>query len=469
MGETTVSNPLLRRAEAPSADAPNPYECLGLKQNPFPAQPALVPRSEDPRLNGQIYSTELHRNHQEEFDRILVPTRERQEPLPVAFLMDHAARRGRGIGKSAFLAHQARRIMQDFGSAASEATSVIFAAHVVPPASPPCRKFWQFCEAIVDTLSDQGVIAQAMWRLRGLCGKIPAAVLERIGDAAHWAETIGNDRWLEQNGVGVQFDLTRHVKTVLQTSGVSEDMALILAEHGASSQGLRYELSREFTDYRWRRDGGRLLFHDLVNFFGAAEFTRGLLLIDEVEKIVFHQNTEERRAFVESLRYYTMDGDCANARARFYGILLTIHPIVQELLLPYWSSAGLDRLVSLAEPGAQHCTVYFPPLDSGMAEPLVTVYLDHYRLDPSYKGTIEPFEREAVIEALVKSGGVPGRTLSLLNRVVDKAAEQKATRISKQFVEEAWAMRERREATEIEESDPLPRSRVQLTERENES
>ena len=104
-----------------------------------------------------------------------------------------------------------------------------------------------------------------------------------------------------------------------------------------------------------------------------------------------------------------------------------------------------------------------------MAEPLVTVYLDHYRLDPSYKGTIEPFEREAVIEALVKSGGVPGRTLSLLNRVVDKAAEQKATRISKQFVEEAWAMRERREATEIEESDPLPRSRVQLTERENES
>jgi hypothetical protein len=43
------------------------------------------------------------------------------------------------------------------------------------------------------------------------------------------------------------------------------------------------------------------------------------LLIDEVEKIVPYQNLLERRSFVESLRYFLFDGNCAAAKRRFFG------------------------------------------------------------------------------------------------------------------------------------------------------
>ena len=109
---------------------------------------------------------------------------------------------------------------------------------------------------------------------------------------------------------------------------------------------------------------------DLVHTFQAAGFSRGLFLVDEVEKIVVHQNTKERRTFVEDMRYSFIDGPYQSARSGFCEVLLTIHPYVQELLAPHWNASGMDRFCVLSGELASEHTIYFRPLVERAAEPL---------------------------------------------------------------------------------------------------
>lgn len=454
---------LFRKPGVIGTAATDRYESLGFSENPFPQEPSLVPNSPDPRLNGTIYCMELHAPNRSQFEDLLIPTSSGKPVKSVAFLMDHATRRGRGIGKSAFLKHQQDSIMKDLGEEASRGTSVLFAVYVVPTANPPCRKFWEFSRCLFEAMCDQGIIAKAVWRLRGLSGKIPEEVMNKIEASNAWEETIGNNDWLEREGVSVLFHLNHAVKEALLSAGIPEAQASVLSEWGSSPDELRRRWLPGLTDSFWRKEGASLVFDSLVRMFKAAMFTRGLLLVDELEKVVYHQNVLERRAFVDSLRYYLLDGTCENARQRFFGLLLTIHPGIQEILLSHWNAAGLDRLAPLNQPDAQQCTLYFGPLDGPMSLPLVTAYLDHFRINASEKSKIEPFTKDAVIEALVCSGGVPGRTLNLLHRVVEDAANRKLSRIDKDVVITVASASEKTEAKEVEEKTLLPEAKVELT------
>src|SRR5262245_37304892 len=110
-------NPLLHRpVEAPAAPA-NRYERFDWVRNPFPDRPGVVPGGQDPRSNGSIYVESVRATEQRRFEELLVPTRER-EGRTMAFLRE-AARRGRGIGKTAFLNHQRQRVMANLGRALS--------------------------------------------------------------------------------------------------------------------------------------------------------------------------------------------------------------------------------------------------------------------------------------------------------------------------------------------------------------
>ena len=103
-----MENPLLRQAE--SVPTTNRYEALGLTDNPFPSDPVLSPATDNPRQNGSIYCEELTRDRGEQLQRLLIASPENYSPVAIAFLMDHAQRRGRGIGQSAFLRYQCRTI-----------------------------------------------------------------------------------------------------------------------------------------------------------------------------------------------------------------------------------------------------------------------------------------------------------------------------------------------------------------------
>src|SRR5262249_3819737 len=88
----TSTNPLFRRAPAPVPAGPNPFERYGLRQNPFPNLPGVVPDNDDPRVNGSIYRADLRKAEQDKFERLLVPTPAHPDVSTMAFLMDCATR-----------------------------------------------------------------------------------------------------------------------------------------------------------------------------------------------------------------------------------------------------------------------------------------------------------------------------------------------------------------------------------------
>jgi hypothetical protein len=427
---TLVSADWLRKPRVSPSKKENRFERFGLSQNPFPNKPSLVIGSD--RLP---YLSNLRAQEEKQFEDLMIPSPDHPEPRIIAFLMDYATRRGRGIGKTAFLNHQRERIMGDLGNSLTNGSYVLFAVYVLPQPSGT-RKFWQFARLIAQATNDQNIIAMAMWRLRAFSGIIPDKVLDQVRDNPE--ETIGNDGWLREKGVPVDFQLMHTIKTMLEQAGVRAEIAKELAIQGHSPSAWRAGFLDHQTEFRWRQEGTQLVFDDFVRLFTLAGFSKGLLLVDEMEKIVSKQNIRERRDFVDLTRHYFIDGPCENTRRDFYSLFLTIHPYIQELLAPHWEAAGLDRFAALSRELVQEYTVYFNPVSPELAVPLVKVYLDESRSSEDQKGSLTPFDNAAVTEALVRSGRIPGKMLTLLYHVMEKAAKEQWSSISAEQIRQVF-------------------------------
>jgi hypothetical protein len=408
----------------------NLFERFGLSQNPFPNKPILVVGS------GRLpYLPDLRAQEEKQFEDLMIPSPERPTTRVIAFLMNDAARRGRGIGITAFLNHQRERIMKDLGNSLTNGSHVLFAVYTLPLLGKT-RKLWQFAQLVTQMMSEQNIIAIAMWRLRAFSEVIPDKVLDQAGNNPE--ETIGNNIWLREKGVEVDLQLTRTVRSMLERVDVRAEIAEKLALYGHSPTAWQENFLAHQTDFRWRREGTQLVFDDLVRLFILAGFSKGLWLVDGMERIVIEQNIRERRAFADLLRHYFVDGPCENTRRDFYGLFLTIHPYMRELLLPHWEAAGLDHLAALSPEQAQEYTVHFCPLSQELAEPLAQVYLDAHRLSEDQKGSLAPFDKAAVTEALVRSGGVPGKMLMLLYNVMEKAVKEQWSSISAEQIRQVF-------------------------------
>jgi hypothetical protein len=439
----------LRKSQVLPSEKENPFERFGLSQNPFPNRPSIVIGSDN-----LPYLPDLRAQEEQQFEDLMIPRPDRPTTRIITFLMDYATRRGRGIGKTVFLNHQRKRIMDDLGNSLTDGSHVLFAVHILPLPGAT-RKFWQFARLIAEAMNEQGVIATALWRLRAFSGMIPDAILEQARDDPE--ETIGNDMWLREKGVDVDFQLARFVRTELERVGVRPEIAEALARFGRAPSAWQASFLAHQTDFRWRTEGTKLVFDDLVRLFIRAGFSKGLLLADEMEKIVTEQNIRERRTFVELIRYHFVDGLCENTRRDFYSLFLTIHPYLQELLAPHWEAAGLDRFAALSREFAEQYTVYFNPLKQESAEPLVKVYLDNSRLSNDQKGSLTPFDKSAVEEALVRSGGVPGRMLTLLYHVMERAAKEGWSFIGAEQIRQVLQARPPEEPDEEADAKTLPR------------
>lgn len=97
-------------------------------------------------------------------------------------------------------------------------------------------------------------------------------------------------------------------------------------------------------------------------------------------------------------------------------------PNSQELLMPHWSAAGLDRICSLGGGSSNENTIFFKPLqDENLQVNLALAYLDHSRSDERSKGKPAPFTKEALCYAMTKEDGIVGKYLRLLYLCVEKA------------------------------------------------
>ena len=398
----------------------NIYERFNFTRNPFPNSPGVTIGADDPRENGSIYNAELVKAEVEQFEDLLIRSPGKPEKSRIAFLMDWATNVGRGIGKTAFLNHQNNRIMKDFGEELTKGEEVMFSSYIAPIVGESYNHFWKLSRLFVQKFIHQDIILAAVCRLRAFSGKIPEDILNTVGDDLQI--TVGNDDWLMERGVDVG-TLNHQVRTELDRLGINSDLSESLAFWGyRNSLFLKYFNS--LSDSFWRKEGVNFFFNDLVKVFIHAGFSKGILLFDELEHVFPPLNRRDRRIFTDAIRYYFIDGDNENSRKSFFQLLLVVHPYLQELMIPHWDATGLERFAALAGKAAQNYTIYFKPIAEEFAVPLAQAYINTSRIDPKRASSLFPFNEKVLLEALKRTGKVPGKYLQFLHKLINEAVEK---------------------------------------------
>ena len=159
-----MSNNLIRKPKV-SVGQENPYNRLGFVQNPFPVNPSVVPYSDDIRVNGSIFLESIRQEEIKAFHEHIV-----NSPNQIGLMMDYAAYKGRGIGKTAFLNYMKKSINKDLGDEISDGKSVIYAVYVAPSADNRNRTLSQVAHSIFTSMHKEGLFLTVFCRLRALSG-----------------------------------------------------------------------------------------------------------------------------------------------------------------------------------------------------------------------------------------------------------------------------------------------------------
>lgn len=406
------------------------YSRYGFQQNPFPFDPTVKPTSSDYRENGSVFLEELRSDELDEFKSRIVNSNTK-----IGFLMDYAAYRGRGIGKTAFLNYVKNLINTDLGLKISEGQEVLYAIYVTPSPDKRERSMPLIARNIYNSMFSSDLFLIVFSRLRAFSGIIPESVLDEVSN--NYRETIANDEWLKNKGIYVD-KLNKAVENILGGIGIEVNFDYNTFMPKNSYEAFLESIKLDQSDYIWKNKGCDFLFTTLVRLLKEAFFTHCIILLDEVEKIVTYQNFAERHAFCDSLRNYFIDGVSLNAIEGFYKILLTIHPNSQELLMPHWSAAGLNRFSELGGTTANQTTIFFQPIKDtdDIAVKLAQTYIAWARHTDS--NSISPFTEQALSEAMLKAGNIPGAFLRYLYMAIEKGIELGWNTIDKKEINLLW-------------------------------
>lgn len=406
-----MSNNLIRKPKV-TIEQENQYKKLGFVQNPFPANPSVVPYSDDSRVNGSIFLESIRQEEIKAFRGHIVNSQNQ-----IGLMMDYAAYKGRGIGKTAFLNYMKKSINKDLGEDMSDGNSVIYAVYVAPSADNRNRTLSQVAHSIFSAMHKEGLFLTVFCRLRALSGLLDDIIDDSITES-NYETTIANDTWLRDKGVDVSAVNTFVNKKLSDAGLIDEEISLFSGNYSRFMDALKDNPSETF----WRKDGLVFLFGKVEKLLKAALFTNCIILLDEAEKMIQYQNFNERRAFCENLRTYFVDGNNSNAIDGFFKILLTIHPNSQELLMPHWAAAGLDRFCSLGGNTSSENTIFFKPMSNEpeMISALAEIYLKSSRINKD-DTSISPFTQEAIDYTMEKSAFIPGKFLKYLYILIEKA------------------------------------------------
>lgn len=426
-----------------SRDTINKYAKYGFSQNPFPIDPTVKPFSEDRRENGSIFLEELRSEELEEFKQRIINSRTK-----IGFLMDYAAYKGRGIGKTAFMNYVKNEINRDLGDNMSNGTEVLYAVYVSPSPEKRERTMSLIARNIYTSMLNSGLLHVVFSRLRAFSEVVPDRVLSKIESPSDYQDTICNDEWLMQEKVDIN-KLNSIVSKKLYNIGIPisfEERNLF----GSDSFVEFYQYFSSFAigDYAWKREGCTMVFDTFVRLLKEADITHCIILLDEVEKIVTYQNFAEKRAFCDSLRNYFIDGPSINAISSYYKLFMTIHPNSQELLMPHWQAAGLERFSDLGGNTAKDNTVFFRPIQKTgeMTKKLTLIYMNNAQADRDAK-SILPFTENALDAIMLKAQMVPGRFLKYMYNAIEKGIDNNWNIIDTPQVETMWSSSNEKDQT----------------------
>lgn len=426
-----MNNLIRKPKEQPSSI--NKYIKYGFAQNPFPNEPAVKPYSSDKRVNGSIFLEQIREEETNSFLEKIV-----NSPNKIGLMMDYAAYKGRGIGKTAFLNFMKKKINKDLGNEITHGDGVIYAVYVAPSADKNNRTLSHIAHSIFDAMEKEDLFLMVFCRLRALSGLLND-ILEDY-DETRLEETIANDEWLQDKGIDVNA-VNKYVQDRLIEIGITVDFNCnYLFSTGGAYSTYKNALTGDKSEFYWKKQGLEYLFGTIEKLLKAALFTNCIILLDEAEKMIQYQNFNERRAFCDNLRNYFIDGYNPNAIDGFFKIVITIHPNSQELLMPHWTAAGLDRFCEFGGASSSENTIFFKPLsdDTRLIENLAKSYLDESRIEGK-PNSVAPFTIEAIQYAMLKSDSIPGKFLKLLYFAIEKGIQNDWSSIGQDEIEKIWS------------------------------
>jgi len=427
-----------------------PYQQLyALRENPFPSLALFTQSANDPRRNGTIYDTAFRQGEERRFFQMFLQPSPGDKRLELGFIRLDLQAGGRGNGKSVFLHHLMRRInlkeWQNWPTNPDDPNLFALAVHVLPEPRRQ-KKFWQFICLIFETLVNDEISKDVNVQIKSaillsLLKEEQISVLAAL-PADDFREALLSlekfQQLLKNNGVtyqAFQEELGRQVKAIFPT-GVNEEFLEIFLSAGGDLGSLWIEL-KDYSDYQWRNKGVDWFLNGLIPVFIVAGYKHFYVLLDEFEKIYMYQNNRERDEFLDDLRQYFYERPSAAVSRQYISTVLTIHPSIDRFLAVNWQRVGLDYLAPL-KPGQieQRSVMLGASTLESLAHLLVT-YLDYFRIGDEHKGTIYPFEADALEPALIAARLYPRGALWYVHAIIQKAAgENTSPPISRKFVED---------------------------------
>lgn len=415
------------------------FEKFNLKENPFPATPAVNKSNNDIRYNGKIYE---HRIRELEYKKIednflKVPQTDANH-IRLGFILD-ASYVGRGNGKSAFSLELIRRINNEYLLDISQENNKCFGIHIAPEPSGRTKTFYNFIDLLFEAILNQHIIKYclAVIRLEAIISLKPEFNVDQFTNDDELISQLNDSEWLE----GEKLIMSQVASVCFQNIHLSKtSQEFPLRREKRLTYGYRIVTEEDFQNYYFKelkkgKERIDFFFNDLVYLFEASGFNGAYFLIDDFERIPDFQSDRLKRDFALELRTNFFDGISENAKIGFYNLILILHAGVPRLIEKAWSDTGMERRSPLSSENfnARHI-VLFNKLNVEHAKLLLQKYLEEYRINKQEDNLLFPFTDKAVSVLSEKAELNAASILEKSFGLLEKAVELDQTIIDEDFV-----------------------------------
>ena len=397
-------------------------------ENPFPSQPVVNKDSEDKRINGDIYESEIRTI---EFEQVKTHFLEQPQADPnhlrLGYIVDTSFI-GRGNGKSAFLVNLQQEINKEYCLNLSGGLNKCFAITVTPESGGRTKTFASFVDLLFSAIFNSNIlnVCLATLRLEALLEMLPGEAIEgKLEGESDPIQALNTEEWFKENTI----DIKALNKSILENEFIKkapEDFPLLQGKHRFLSPFITQNNFKEHYLVGLKRPNERIefVFTDLIYLFQAAGFNGAYILVDDFERIPDFQSTRQKKDFALEIRSCLFDGMHLNARIGFFNFLLVLHAGVPNMIAQAWETSGMDHRAPIAPKTTAKHIVPFTKLSKEHAFLLLKKYLEEFR-SPGYHGDrLSPFE-EDVVETIGELAEYnAGRLLKIAYDLLEKAADE---------------------------------------------
>ncbi len=411
------------------------YERFYLKENPFPAHPAVQKDSSDYRINGRIFEESIRSNELKKItENFLKVSQADLNHLRLGFLSD-TSYIGRGNGKTAFLVNLVDKINEQFCLDISDKKNKCFAVYYSPKPGGATKTFSQFVKDIFYAIIEQDFInlSLATIYLNILYKQNKDIDLSSIVDDKSLIKCMLDKEWYET--VGCSYESV--FKELLQQNWfqnlpfIDASDYLFFSHYSMINQDSFLNYFNE-SDIECRIE---FFFSSLIDLFLNSNFNGVYIFVDDFEKILNFQNAKQMRNFAFELRSSVFDGLCKNARIGFFNFFFVIHAGVHRLIKDAWNSSGMNNRVPLTENTQDRHVISFEKLTAEHTKSLLKKYLSEYRTEDKPEHPLFPF-LESSIEIIGKRSEMnASKILRMSHNLIENAVmDDKVVQIDEDFI-----------------------------------